>query len=76
MSLLLGLALFVVDPSITSHRDVAVLPFLCPASKKDDDSFPVFAKVHAIPRSEIDTVLEHTRPDAFYVREVSQLQPA
>jgi hypothetical protein len=39
--------------------------------EKDDDSIPVFAKVHAIPRAEIDAVLEHTSPDAFYVREVS-----
>jgi hypothetical protein len=65
MSLLLGLALLVVDPSVMSHRDVSVLPFLCSAAEKDDDGIPVFAKVHAIPRSEIDAVLEHTSPDAF-----------
>src|SRR5688572_15449465 len=76
MSLLLGLALLVVEPSFASHCDVAVLPFLCSAAEKDDERISVFAKVHAIPRSEIDAVLEHASPDAFYVREVSQLQPA
>ncbi len=56
MSLLLALALLVVDPSLVSHRDVAVLPFLCPAAEQDDNSIPVFAKVHAIPRSVVEAI--------------------
>lgn len=57
MSLLRGLALLIVDPSFASRCHVAVLPFLCSAAEKDDDSISVFPKVHAIAKSEIDAVL-------------------
>ena len=59
-----------------SHDEVRAWVAGLPAAEKDDDSIPILAKVHAIPRPEIDAVLEHAGPDAFYVREVSQLQPA
>jgi hypothetical protein len=39
-------------------RDVAVLALLRPTAEQDDNSIAVFAKVDAIPWSEIDSVLE------------------
>ena len=43
---------------------------LRPATEQDDDGVAVFAKVDAVPRSEIDAVLEHASSDAFYVEKL------
>lgn len=48
---------------------------LCPAAEQDDNSVAVLAKVDAIPRPEIDSVLKHAGADALDVREIAQLQP-
>ena len=43
--------------------------------EQNHDGVAIFAEIDAIPRAEIDSVLEHAGADTFDVREISKLQP-
>ena len=49
-----------------------LLPFLCSAAKQDDQSLAILAEIHSVSRTEVNSVLKHTRTDAFDVREIAR----
>jgi len=56
---------FVIEPICSGGANVLRLKFLCSAAKQDNQNR------RDIQRTEIDSVLKHSRTDAFDVREIA-----
>jgi hypothetical protein len=62
----------VIGPAHLSGGDVAVLPFLCPATDQDYETLTVFAEIDAVAGAKIDLVFENAGSYTFRVGPVAR----